>query len=247
MRIKFLLVSFFIVWMILISRVYMISVNENAYYMQKADRNTIKAEPLKPVRGIIYDRNGTPVAVNRLGFKILITPHLSYKSKQKKLEKIVQDIVINLPMLAAAKIKKNYHKRDSAYRHDYVEVVSFVAYNDMLPRFTNLSMNKDIKIAPTTLRHYPFGKVASHILGYVGRSHTRDGIKKIIGYEGRAGIEKFYNDELQGKLGKRVFQVSAKNKEIKEISKEEPTTNQDMVLNVDIKLQEYISKIFQNI
>jgi len=42
---------------------------------------------LLPTRGVIYDRNGIALAVNKLGFSISLKPHLSYKKRRKILKK----------------------------------------------------------------------------------------------------------------------------------------------------------------
>lgn len=247
MKLNFLLVIFFTVWIMLIGRVYLISIQSNDTYAELAQRNTIKSEPLVPIRGIIYDRNGIPLAVNKLGFKISLKPHLSYKDRREKLEFYIDFIVSSIGGLNKDELLKAYLKEDSPYNHDFVDIVQFVSYESILSQFTKLSQYEDINIAPTTLRHYPFEKTASHIIGYMAKTNATSGIEKAIGYEGRAGIEKYYNKELQGALGERVFQVTAKNEEIAEISRTEPGSNQDMVLSIDINLQKHLDLLFEGV
>jgi penicillin-binding protein 2 len=247
MRLKFLLVIFFTVWMVLIGRIYLISIKSNERYSDLAQKNTIKSEPLVPIRGMIYDRNGVPLAVNRLGFSISLTAHLSYKDRRDILEYYIDLIVSSFDGLDREALMEEYLKSDSPYYHDFVNVVQFVPYEEMLPQFTKLSQHDHIKIAPTTLRHYPYGVVGSHVLGYVAKSNARSGIEKVIGFEGKAGIEAFYNTSLQGQLGERVYQVTAKNEEIAEISRVEPSKDQDLYLNIDIRLQELLHDLFTGV
>lgn len=247
MKLKFLLVIFFTVWAILIGRIYLISIKSNDRYSDLAQKNTIKSEPLVPVRGMIYDRNGVPLAVNRLGFSISLTEHLSYKSRRDILDYYLDLIVDSFKGLDRRELLDAYLKADSPYYHDYVNVVQFIPYEEMLPQFTKLSQHEDIKIAPTTLRYYPHGLVASHVLGYVAKSNATNGVEKVIGFEGKSGIESFYNTALQGQLGERIYQVTAKNEEIAEISRAEPSKNQDLYLNIDVRLQELLNKIFNGI
>ena len=245
MRLKFLLVIFFTVWIVLIGRIYLISIQSNERYAELAQKNTIKSEPLVPIRGMIYDRNGVPLAVNRLGFSISLIPHLSYKNRRDVLDYYLDMIVGSIPGLDRAQLLEEYLKQDSPYYHDFVEVVQFVPYEEMLPHFTRLSQHDNIHIAPTTLRHYPYGTIASHVLGYVAKSNATEGVENIIGVEGKAGIEAFYNEELQGVLGERTYQVTAKNEEIAEISRINPSSNQDLRLNIDIRVQELLSRLFK--
>jgi penicillin-binding protein 2 len=246
-KLKLLLVIFFSVWIILISRIYLVSVTSNEYYSELAQKNTIKKEPLLPTRGVIYDRNGIALAVNKLGFSISLKPHLSYKKRRKTLEKYLKAIQKSLNFLIYNKLLKEYIKKDSPYNHDFIKIVDFIPYEKMLPHFTKLTQYDSIKISPTTLRYYPFGRVASHIIGYVSKSNAKNGIKKVIGVEGKAGIEKYYNTKLQGILGERIFQVTAKNEEIAELKRVPPSQNQDLILNIDIKIQKLLTKLFSKI
>ena len=53
-----------------------LSIKSNEYYEQIAEKNAIKTDYIAPVRGQILDKNGKPLAVNKLGFEISIKPHL---------------------------------------------------------------------------------------------------------------------------------------------------------------------------
>lgn len=251
MRLRFIGAVFVVIFLVLIGRIYYLSVQKGTFYEYLAQRNTIKTEALLPVRGTIYDRNGHPLAVNRLGFSISITAHLSHTKVTKKLDEILEFILSINPDLEDFEIlKERYKKSDSFYSHDPVEIIPFVSYENILPFFTKLEQNRDVIIAPTTLRHYPTGKVTSHILGYVSKTDRKnksiDPVSQTIGFYGRAGVERFYNSALQGELGKRTYKVSAYNKEIEEIERIEPSQHQDMVLHLDIRLQQFVHELFEN-
>ena len=69
---------------------------------------------------------------------------------------------------------------------------------------------------------------------------------ELIGYTGKTGIERQYNKFLQGKPGKRKIKVNASNLEIKEISYTSPSEDNKLTLNIDIKLQKYITQLFKD-
>jgi penicillin-binding protein 2 len=248
MRIKLLIAFFTIVWLILLSRIYHLSIKSNTYYKEIAQRNVIKIEPLAPLRGTIVDRNLEPLAVNKLGFTIEITPHLGSKSKIKILEEEIEFISSLFKKFDKEKLKKRYLKRDSPYSHDFVKVINFVSYEEMVPNFSKLSMRKNIKVMPASKRYYPYKYLASHILGYVAKANLkeikRDKVAKLTGFIGRSGIERYYNKELEGKAGYRRVKVTAFNKEIEELERVKPT-NQDIKLTIDLELQKYITELFQ--
>ena len=79
MKIKFILFAFIAMWLALIVRVFLLSVESNDYYKRLSYNNTIKIEQIAPVRGEIVDINNRPIAINELGFKIQLAPHLGLK------------------------------------------------------------------------------------------------------------------------------------------------------------------------
>ena len=94
-----------LVWVILLTRVYYLSIKSNKYYTEMAEQNAIKTELIAPVRGQIYDIKGRPIAVNKLGFEILLKPHL--KPDSKELDDEINAICDSFPDLNATKLKKN--------------------------------------------------------------------------------------------------------------------------------------------
>ncbi len=248
MRIRILLTLFGIVWTILLVRLYYISIKSNAYYEEIAKQNAFKTEYLAPVRGSIKDVKSRPLSVNKLGFSIAIKPHLSSKSNIKILDKEIDLIASLFSQLDKEKIKKDYLKEDSPYGQNFVVVIDFISYNDMMPHFSRLSLRENIKVRPASKRHYPYGKLASHVIGYVAKANQKDmnsdALTKLTTYVGRAGVEKFYNTNLQGEKGKRTVKVTAFNQEIEEMSKTLPSSS-DIELTIDLELQKYLAELFK--
>lgn len=247
MRIRFLLTLFALVWIILLVRIYYISIKSNTYYEEIAKQNAIKTEHLAPLRGTITDVKNRPMSVNRLGFSIGIKPHLSYKSKRPMLKKDLEFITSLLVDFDKEELEKIYLKKDSPYGQDFVQVIDFISHDDIIKHFSKLSLNENLEIKPTSKRHYPYGKLASHVIGYVAKANTKDieenPLAKLTNYTGRAGIERFYNKVLQGTKGERNIKVTAFNKEIEEVSKTLPSSS-DIRLTIDLELQQYLSDIF---
>lgn len=247
MRIRVLLSFFALAWMILLIRIYYISIKSNTYYEEIAKRNAIKTEYLVPLRGSIKDTNGKPLSVNILGFSIAVKPHLSYKSKREMLEKKLTTLAKTFSTLDKDKLEATYLKEDSPYGQDFVKVVDFIPYDEMMPHLSKLSLDDDLEIKPASKRHYPYGKLASHVIGYVAKANKKDikkdPVSKLTGYIGRAGVERYYNAQLQGKRGKREVKVTAFNQEIEQLSKTLPHSS-DIELTIDLRLQKYISDIF---
>jgi len=248
MKIKFIILLFSSVWLALIVRVFFLAVESNSYYAKLSLQNTIKHEKIAPVRGEIVDRNNRPIAINKLGFKIQLAPHLRTKKHKDDFEKEVELITKLLPSLDAKKIIKNYKKKDSFYNHNFIDVVDFIPYDEMMPVYSILNLRDNIKIVSAPRRYYPYKNIAAHMIGYVARANKKDIQKdqtlELIGYTGKTGLEKYYNHYLQGIPGEREIKVNANNQEIEELSYKAPHEDRRLILNMDIELQKYISSLF---
>ncbi|EPD4146244.1 penicillin-binding protein 2 [Campylobacter jejuni] len=245
-----LVVGFILLFFIfLLSRVYYLSIKSNVYYEELAKQNAIKTEFLPPVRGQITDRNGTLLAINDLGFSISIKPYLSIKKSNKGiLDKELSELTNLFPDLNASKLAEIYKRNDSYYNQDFIKVVDFIPYDEIISHYSELNLNKTIKIDPVVKRKYPFGKLASHIIGYVGKANLQDvqenEIAKLSNYTGKSGIERYYNDILQGEKGTRVYKVNALNQEVEQLSYT-PAMSNDIELTIDIELQSYLTSLFE--
>lgn len=245
-----LVVGFILLFFIfLLSRVYYLSIKSNVYYEELAKQNAIKTDFLPPVRGQITDRNGTLLAINDLGFSISIKPYLSIKKSNKGiLDKELSELTNLFPDLNASKLAEIYKRNDSYYNQDFIKVVDFIPYDEIIPHYSELNLNKTIKIDPVVKRKYPFGKLASHIIGYVGKANLQDvqenEIAKLSNYTGKSGIERYYNDILQGEKGTRVYKVNALNQEVEQLSYT-PAMSNDIELTIDIELQSYLTSLFE--
>jgi penicillin-binding protein 2 len=221
--IKFIVIFFVLFWILLISRIYFISIKSNTYYDELAKRNIIKTEYLTPPRGMIEDRNGINLAVNKLGFSIYLIPHLTRKSKKEQLKKDLDYLSKYFPKFKREKIYKTYKRADTPYNHRPIQIVNFINYNDLISKYVSFLSNKDFSIKPNSKRFYPFGSTASHVIGYVAKATTKDieksSVAKFTKTSGKNGIEKYYNTLLEGELGYKKIKVTALNKEVSLLEK----------------------------
>ena len=246
MRYKFILVVFFSFWAVMITRLYHVSIKSNFYYEGLAKENIERKQFIKPVRGEIFDVNGKLLAMNQIGFSVSIAPHL--KSKGAELDKVIDKLIETFPDLNKTVMLKVYKKHNSPYNHTYIKVVDFIHYADMMGAYPKLSLVPNLKIEAETKRYYPYGKFAAHVVGYTGRSNKKenkkDPVVDEVGKVGKSGLERYYNKVLEGELGYKISKVTATNKAIKILEKEEPKDNKNIKLNIDIDLQKMIYERF---
>ncbi|RXJ87055.1 penicillin-binding protein 2 [Arcobacter sp. CECT 8985] len=249
-RLNLIFIFIALLMLVLLARVYFLSIKSNTYYEQLSKQNYIKRVYKAPSRGIIEDRNGVALAINNLGFSITIKPHLrSYKNKQKLL-KIVKVISKHFPEYNEEDLIKKYKKLDSPYKHDYVDLIDYIAYDDFFSKFTLFNSIDGIKVEPSVKRYYPYHNVASHILGYVGTASKKDieknELSRYSGIIGKNGLEKYYNKRLQGKIGYKDVKVNALNKEIEVLEEKKADENNNLQITIDVRLQKYIQENFHH-
>ncbi len=246
-RFGIVITVFVLFWIMLISRIYQISIKSNLYYEGLAKNNIERKYFIKPVRGEILDRNRKLLAVNKIGFSIKIAPHL--KINGRELNQTIDSIIEEFPDFNRTKLIKRYKKKDSYYNHRFITIIDFISYEDMIGAYPKLTINKLIKIDSETERYYPAGSMATHIVGYVGRSNkrdnSRDNVVDKVGVVGKTGLEREYNKVLEGELGYRTVKVSATNRVVAEIDKKKPIEDRNLILNIDLDLQKKINELFK--
>ena len=236
MRYKITIAVFLLFWGVMIARLYHVSIKSNFYYEELAKDNIERKHFIKPVRGEISDVNGKLLAMNQIGFSISIKPHL--KQKDHQLEKIVDVLVETFPDLNKSVMMKVYKKHSSPYNHNFIKVVDFIHYNDMMGAYPQLSLHDEIQIEAETKRYYPYGKYAAHIVGYTGRSNKKenrkDPVVNVVGKVGKSGLERYYNKVLQGELGYEINKVTATNKAIELLERKLHESVEDLVNRVGV-------------
>jgi len=243
MRLKIILFIIFCFYLLIIGRVYFLTIKQHSYYKNLAQENIHKKLYLKPTRGIIYDANHFPVAYNELKFSVLFKPHL----KENELNNTIKELSRYLT-IKTKKVYKTYKKQNSLYNHQFIPILEYLNYEDVFSVLPIISQNRNIKVESDYLRIYPYKNVLSHILGYVGKANLDDikqnSLLKWIKLTGKNGIEKSYNRYLLGNLGYENVIVNAKNRIIKNLNSVKPTSS-NIELNINIKLQRFIYNLFK--
>jgi penicillin-binding protein 2 len=230
------------IWALLIDRLYEISIKSNYFYERLAKENIEQKSKIKPIRGEILDSGGKLLASNKIGFALLIKPHLKIDSDE--FNNIISFLQNSFKDIDVKVLKKVCKKKNSPYNHKFIKIIDFVPYDDMIRVYPKLSLNKNIKVEAATKRYYPYGKYLAHIVGYIGKANKKDEAKdkvvKVVGKVGKAGLERYYNKVLQGEFGEKVVKVNAYNKELKLLSYTPAKSNRDITLSVDADLQKFI-------
>lgn len=238
-----------LVFLIILARLYFLSVVSHEEYENQARHNITRIEQLIPARGQILDRNNQPLAVNNLGYSISLSPYLGRKKNLEILDQEIAKITSLLPNLNPEQLRETYLNSYSSYNHNYIPIVSYIPYEDMYKAYTILTQSDNIKVSNATKRYYPNNTLASHIIGYIGPATDSDIQKnenlKFIGLVGKTGLERYYNDFLQGELGYIKTKVDVLNQTVEVIDEITANKRHDMVLGIDIELQKTLDLEFE--
>ncbi|STQ86525.1 penicillin-binding protein 2 [Helicobacter muridarum] len=244
---KILYIVFAITFFIILVKIYVLSVAKHQYYYKLSVDNTIKTEVIVPIRGQILDRNNEPLAINDLGFSLALKNRLKKEQYQEEINFIISYIADT----NRDELIEKYERFNSHYRRTPVTLIEFIPYAQMQIIYAAMIQRNNIIITPTTRRFYPYNTSASHIIGYIGASDTRDReiepISKYTKVIGKQGLEKQYNSFLQGKLGYRKIQVNNLNQRLRLIEEVQATSNNDINTSLDMRLQEKLDLVFQNL
>lgn len=208
----------------------------------------LREEVIIPIRGQIQDRNGEPLAINKISFNITLPPRLSLRSNRPVLEKAITEILNFFPHYTKEELIAIYRKKDSPYNHEYIPIIEKAPHDFILQHYPKLSQSNIIRITPISQRYYPNHTSASHIIGYVSRANLRDIAKQPIAKHtkniGKEGLERQYDTYLQGELGERIVKANALNQIIEITAYREPTENTNLTTTLDIRIQKEMDKVF---
>ncbi|MFJ7882990.1 penicillin-binding protein 2 [Pseudomonas sp. NPDC096917] len=223
----------------LIGRLYFLQVTEFDYNSTVSENNRVHVLPIPPERGFIYDRNGVLLADNQPSFNMTLTRERAGDTA-KVLDTVMS--VLHLPeedrAVFAKAMKQARHPFDpSTLLYELTEdQIALLAVNQFrLP---------GIDVEAQFVRHYPQGDHFAHSVGYVGRINEKEA-KQLDPTEyrgtqsiGKTGIERFYENELHGKVGFEEVETNAQGRVMRVLRHHDAVAGKNIVLSLDIKLQE---------
>src|SRR6185295_5046944 len=168
LRIGFAGFAVLIAFALLFARFFHLQVVQHDTYAAKAEENRISIVPIAPNRGLILDRNGVVLARNYSAYTLEIFP-----AKVKDLDRTIQELgeVVEVQAKDRSRFRKLYAETRNAEslpirtRLTDEEVARFAANRYRFP---------GVEIKARLFRQYPFGDVASHVVGYIGRINQKD-------------------------------------------------------------------------
>ena len=218
-----------------------------SYYSTKSNNNRIEIIPIPPSRGMIYDRNGTPLAINNITYQLNIVPDKTKNLNEQfeQLKKIVdltdEDI-------------ENFQKERRNYRaHRPVPLKENLTDKQIARFIVDQHRFPFVSIVKIQHRYYPYGSSLTHILGYISKINSQDKQRleeqnKASNYVatfniGKMGIERYYEDVLHGTAGNEKVEVNSRGRIVRLLEQHPPQAGEDIYLSINLKLQLYIESL----
>lgn len=234
-------------FLILACRLAWLQIINRDLYVERAEQNRTVTTTSQGSRGLIFDRNGTLLAGNRLSWSLEVTSSQTAEPVEQLFDRLAEIIPItSADRRRYRRLRENFNRYDSVpIRTDLTdeEVAVFAAQRW---RFQGLELNQ------REHRIYPEGAVGSHFLGYVGALSLND--KKRLDaagdlalYQGereigKVGLERSYEKTLHGTPGHEILEVSAGGRPVRTLELEAAQPGSNLTLTIDLNLQRVAEK-----
>ena len=216
-KVMIVFVSVFFIMMFLIGRLVYLMIFCSEYYGNKAENLHERERDIKAARGKLLDANGTVLATNKSVCTISVI-HNQIEEPEKVIAMLVKELGIS----------------EEAARKRVEKVSSIERVKTNVAKETGDAIRayglSGVKVDEDYKRYYPYGTLASKVLGFTGADN-----------QGILGLEVKYDEYLQGTNGKILTLTDARGIEIENAgeSRLEPVNGYDLCLSLDYNIQMY--------
>ena len=213
-----------------VARVFYLTIVRGEELSEKAETQQLKDTEITAMRGTIYDSNGNVLAQSASVWNVFIDP-LNIKDKQRDL---IVDEFANLFGYDADEKKEFYDKTTHQNHYELVEKKVENNIKEKLSKFVSKNeLGGCIGTEQTTKRYYPYGTLASSVIGFTGADD-----------QGLSGIEAYYDEQLTGTIGRII---TAKDDKSNNIANDYETSiaatdGDSIVLTINQTIQYYLEK-----
>ena len=206
-----------VVIVLLLVRLAVIMLVESEYYGQRAKELHERERPIKAARGRIISGDGTVLASNKTVCTISVV-HAQITEPDKVIDVLSSELGMD-----REKVAKSIHKVSS------MERIKTNVTKEIGDAIREYGLD-GVKIDEDSRRYYPFGSLASKVIGFTGSDN-----------QGIIGLEVRYDEELAGEAGQILTMTDAGGIELKKEGEErvEPVNGDDLIVSLDYNIQTY--------
>ena len=226
-RLKIFVIGVFIIFIIVILKVFYIQVFEYGKLNKLASDLWSRNLPIEADRGKIYDRNGVVLADNVTTTSLVLIPS-QIKDKKYATEKLAEILNVSYDTMS-----EHVYKNTSIERvHPFGRRLDY----SVAEKIEKLNI-EGVYLVRESKRSYPYGSMLSHTLGFVG-----------IDNQGLSGIELEYDDYLTGEYGAIKYFSDAKGNKLN-LSQvyQAPSNGVNITLTINQKIQASVERELDNV
>ncbi len=252
----------------LFARLWFLQVLESEELRIAASDNIRRSVHIEAPRGRIFDVQGRILVDNRVVQVVVIDRHelnVAFDSASERRQMLTELAQILSRAGRLTKINDIVESLESREFGPFEKVpVAFDIDQDLLVYLgEHQELLPGVSVEERTVRHYPYGDLAAHVLGYVGsltaaeyqavNAQIDPGRSNAKLYEpgdeiGKTGVERIFESELRGVPGRRVFEVNARNEIVSERPDlaRSPQPGNDVHLTIDVDIHGLVEQQLQN-
>jgi penicillin-binding protein 2 len=245
-RLNLFRIPVLLLFFLLAARLWQLQIIQGAEYTLKAEQNRIRTIELIAPRGTISDRFNTPLVENRPSFDVLLYRE-AMKDQAGTIRFLTEKLSMN-PENIEARLRRG--KGSGLYRP--ILLKEDAGMDDISVIEAHRRDHPEIELGPEPRRQYKFGKLAAHLLGYVGEISEQDLAARTFpgatsgSLVGRTGIERVYNQLLAGKDGERQVLVDSMGREVGLVDEIDSVIGGEVKLTIDMDLQSVAEKVLED-
>jgi len=214
-------------------------------YASRSESNRVRLQPVAPARGLIHDRNGVLLAENRPAFRLELVPE-----RVDDLDRVLAELDqrVQLDEMDLEKFRQAY---GNARRYQPVPLKFRLSELEIARLAIDQHRFPAVQVTPYQSRHYVYGPMYAHLIGYVGRIDEADQARLDRGryagstHVGKTGLERNYEDMLHGAAGLERVETHANGRPLRVLSSTPPEPGQHLFLTIDHRLQEAAIRAFE--
>jgi len=211
-------------------------------FSTRSENNRVAVRPVVPNRGVIYDRRGRVIAENRPAYRLEVVLE-KIPGKLPGLETLLDELSSLIDL--SEDDRKAFHKsRNNFHVFDSVPLKFNLSETEVARLVVNQHRFDGVNVVPYLSRHYPYGELLTHVVGYTGRldaddiSSVDEGNYRGTRTIGKIGIEKFQEKELHGVSGFERVETNVRGRVLRVLERQDAIPGTDLVLSLDVAVQQ---------
>jgi penicillin-binding protein 2 len=227
-------------FLVLVIRLWQLQILQGKEFRKLSEENRLRIIKVAAPRGIIFDRNGTPLVRNTPYFSVSLNPQNFDDTDVKALAALLR--------VDPAQLEKKIRTAKGLY--EPVKLREGLSMKEVAYVEARRSDFPGLIIDTELSRDYLYGSIGAHLIGYLGKpTQTQANTPEFKdippdAFIGQWGIEKLYDRDLRGTAGERVIEVDAMGRELRLIQEKPSVPGTDIKLAMDINVQKEAEEAF---